>query len=174
MAPQSYLIQRQSQRPLHGKRRVDAERQLMAGQRRSIQPLRPRRPKMPASGPPLLWTSFGRSPTILPHHLLNPLQPDGVLGSEFLNYLLSDEFRMPLQYSGDADSCGSPAINAPPNPLLRRTSLGSGHTTCSQMHPSPFDTQRVLGSHARYHLIRGAFWVLLPYSPHPSSYHVIC
>jgi hypothetical protein len=129
---------------------------------------------MPPSDPPLLWTQFGRAPTILPHHLPNPLQPDGVLGSEFLNYLLSDEFGMPLQYLADADSCGSPAINVPPNPLLCRTSLGSGYTACFQVHPSPTDTQRVLGSHARYHLIRSAFWVLLPYGPYPSSYHVIC
>src|SRR5207253_1973148 len=115
------------------------------------------------SDPSLLWIQMGRAPTILPHDLPNPLQPDGVLGSEFLNYLPSDEFRVPLQYLPHADSCRSRAINVPSNPLLGRTSLGSGNTTGSQVRKSANDTRWVLGSHARYHLIRGAFWLLLPY-----------
>jgi len=123
---------------------------------------------MPPSDPPLLWTPFGRTPTILTHHLPNHCNRTECSGPSFSITCFPMKSGCRFNISEMPNSCGSKAINAPPNPLLRRTSLGSGHTTCSQVHPSPFDTQTVLGSHARYHLIHGGFWVLLPYGSHSS------
>jgi hypothetical protein len=128
----------------------------------------------PPSNPALLRAvPVGSLPTVT-QHFLNPSQTYWVIWSELPYHLLCGKFGVPLPYRTDADSCSSPAINMPPNQFLRRASLGGGgHPTFLQVHLSAPDTQRMLKPEARYHLLRGAFRVLLPYRPQPSSYHFV-
>jgi hypothetical protein len=128
---------------------------------------------MPPTDPPLFWLRLVRGKTILPHHVPNPLQSDGAIGSNILHDLPSDEFRVPLQYLADADSHSGEAINMPTNPLLRRAMLGRRHPTGSQVRISPNDTQPMIGSHTLDYLLCGARRVLVPKRLHPSSYHVV-
>jgi hypothetical protein len=58
----------------------------------------------------VLSSRLGGVPAKLPHHLQDPMYPDGEPGSQFLQDLLSAEVRLSLQYLDNSDACSSPAI----------------------------------------------------------------
>jgi hypothetical protein len=58
------------------------------------------------------------SPTLL-HDFLNPINHHKGSGPKFLNNLFRSEFRVPLPDRANANSCGSPTSDVPPDLLVR-------------------------------------------------------
>jgi hypothetical protein len=105
------------------------------------------------------------NPTSL-QHPLNKAYVHWVLRPEFLEYLFSCEFRVPLPYATNVNSSSGVAIHSPPYSLLNPTSPDSSHTAFPQKGMNPAHTNDVFTSKHGVHLPSRDSRAMLPDRAH--------